>query len=62
MLLAQHSIPPRDDTAHVHTQVHVPIVTGSAKTGLITLGRKVLFLSQTQRHINTLSSFTAKVK
>ena len=37
-------------------------VTGSAKTGLIAHDRKFIFLSQTQRHINTLSSFTAKMK
>ena len=38
-------------------------MTGSAKTGLIAHDRKFnFFLSQTQRHINTLSSFTAKVK
>jgi len=37
-------------------------VTGSAKTGLIIHDRKFNFLSQTQSHINTLSSFTAKMK
>jgi len=37
-------------------------VTGSAKTGLIAHDRKFNFLSQTQRHINTLPSFTAKMK
>jgi len=37
-------------------------VTGSAKTGLIAHDRKFNFLSQTQKHINTLSSFTPKMK
>jgi len=40
----------------------VPYVTGSAKTGLITHDRKFNFVKNTQRHINTLSSFTAKMK
>jgi len=42
---------------------NIPIMTGSAKTGLIALDRKFNFLPQTQRHNNTLSSsFIAKMK
>ena len=37
-------------------------LTGSAKTGLIAHDRKFNLLSQTQRYINTLSNFTAKMK
>ena len=37
-------------------------MTGSAKTGLIAHDRKFNFLSQTQGHIDTPSSFTAKKK
>ena len=37
-------------------------MTGSAKTGLIAHDRKLNFLSQAQRHISTLSSFTGKIK
>ena len=44
-----------------HVCVYI-FVTGSAKTGLIAHDIKFNFLSQIQRHINTLSSFTAKMK
>ena len=54
------------DTTHSRFTRHggclKTFVTGSAKTGLIAHDRKFNFLSQTQRHINTLSSFTAKMK
>jgi len=37
-------------------------VTGSVKTGLIAHDRKLNILWQTRSHINTLSSFIAKMK